>query len=216
MASQIVAVLAHESAQPTVDEFLPQWRKLPCPLRCYVPEGHTINGFDDVRQIGQSAHAGFLVFRRFIDTCRDLLRDEHDHYIIIEYDTVNITADLPALDPRALVGWRMWAPPHNMADGEPQSCILSPWCFPRAALLRFVAQAEVEIAADPESSRFSGLLDRWIGWVALRSGIMSVMGRDLLGYPYFNGVHDEIRRTGAKWVHGWKHKEDFEDLWPQG
>ena len=215
MGDRILAILAHQSAQVTVDEFLPQWRKVDCHLRCYVPVGDTVTGFDDVQQIGVSAHSGYGVFRRFIDTCRDLLRDEYEHYIIAEYDTLNMTPELPMLRADKLTTYVVWAPPHNTNDGALQLCLLSPWCFPRHLLARFVEEAERQIEIDPDAPRFGGLLDRWIGWVVRKAGIPTTLDPDLLGYPYFDEVYDLIKWAKPTWVHGWKRKEDFKDVWPQ-
>ncbi len=209
----ILAILAHESAQPTIDDFLPKWNQLDARIICYVPVGHLVTGFDEVRHIGESAHAGNKVFRRFIDTLKDLLTTDADNFVVIEYDTVNRHPLLPKATPGKLVSYLVTLHRHCETSGPMQLCSLSPWVMDRTTMEIFIATAERILPDDPDGADISGLLDRWIGNVIERGPIPAIRGGDMLGYPYHPGIHDRITRMGYNWIHGWKRKEDFGDLW---
>lgn len=210
----VVAILAHQSAQPTVDDFLPQWRKLPCDVIYYVPVGDSLERVSEYRQVGESAHSGAKVFRRFLDTLKDLAEMDYDHYVVAEYDTVNLRPELPTLYNNVITTFAVDAPPHNQSYGPMQLCLLSPWCFPRSLLIQFIAHAESDLSKEPDGAELAGLLDRWIGRVVDNSKLRFTTGGDMLGYPYHVGVHDRIRKLRLNWIHGWKSKAQFENVWP--
>lgn len=210
----ILAILAHQSAQPSVDDFMPRWKALNVPLVCYVPDGDSIEGdFDDVCRLGTSAHSGAEVYKRFLWTVEDLLRGEHDWFIIAEYDTVPLRAEPPQMVDGNINCYAVMDTPHNRIVGEMQLCMLSPWVMDRQTAEWFVSAAKTEINKEPDPPRFYGLLDRWIGHVCRTHEIPACCTSELFGYPIHPGAHEKIRRMNYNWIHGWKRKEQFEDLW---
>lgn len=209
----VLAILAHESAQPTIDDFLPRWKQVDARLICYTPIGHNVIGFDETRTLGESAHSGYQVFSRFVETLKDLLTLDREWFVVAEYDTVNLRPDLPRMIAGRLTSHLVMAPPHDCASGQMQLCSLSPWIMDRKTMALFVFESERLLVDDPNCHRASGLLDRWIGTVIQKGEIPAQGGTDLLGYPWHPGAHRRIRSMGYNWVHGWKRKEDFLDLW---
>lgn len=214
-----IAVMAHAGAKPTIDAFLPQWKKLGPPIFAFLPSGDKwpsapING---VVVGGESARTGNPVFLRFLDMCKRLLTAHFDAYFIMEYDTVNLTNKLPRFNPSvvnsglvALVG---------MEGHSQPKCSMSPWVLTRAMLAALVEAMQMELRdpcnADLEQFHM-GLLDRWIGVACMRAHLPQGHLPDVLPYPWDTkeDVHKRIADDGISWVHGWKTKENFRHLWP--
>ena len=211
----VLAILAHQSAQPTIDDFAPRWKQLDADLVCYVPLGETITGIDDVRHIGCSAHAGNIVFTRFLQTLTNLLGSPNEWFIVAEYDTVNLRPKLPAMHFGAITSHLVMARPHNLAPGEMQLCSLSPWVMDRRTMLDFIEAGNDLLKTDPNCESVSGLLDRWIGLVIQHGDITAMGGPDMMGYPWHPGAHDRIRWMGFNWIHGFKRASDFGELWKE-
>jgi len=49
----ILIILAHQAAQPTINDFLPRWKALDCELVCHLPDDDRVDGFDRVENIGR-------------------------------------------------------------------------------------------------------------------------------------------------------------------
>lgn len=207
----VLAVLAHAQAAKTVAEFAPRWDALGVPVIYFLPEYSWIPGIENWRTCGKSAHKGFHVFDRFLQVCEALDQfTEYDPVCIIEYDTVCLRPEFPTIVPDGISSCLISA---EGFSGERQLCMLSPWVFSGSALREFVAAGRKELTEDPEYAAGGGLLDRWIGHVCAKHNLPMDYCDNALGYPWFDGAHEKIRRLNPAWVHGWKTKEDFGDLW---
>jgi hypothetical protein len=206
-----LAILAHQAAQPTIDDFLPRWKVLPCRLVAFVPEGDAVQGFQTVYHIGESAHKGAKVFQRFLATCEALLLTDSAHFVIAEYDTVNLLGELPKYKQGYMISNFVEAGFHD--SEEVQLCALSPWVMDRETLQGFTDAARGFIDADGDAPQIGGLLDRWIGLVVKRAGIPHLSPFDMIGYPWEHDIVRRIKNIRASWVHGLKRKEDFGDSW---
>jgi len=203
-SNDLLIVIAHESAQPTIDLFLPKWKALDCDLICAVPVEHKVSGFERVFENGESAHAGRKVFERFLDACRMSLETGCERITIAEYDTVPLRPQMPPIVDDKITCGLFYSTPHNSEVGEMQSLILSPWSMTRQTMRRFVAGMESAMEED---------LDRWLGWAITRAGIEVHGTHKISSYPMHPGAREKIKRTGANWIHGWKTREQFGDLW---
>jgi hypothetical protein len=210
----ILAILAHQAAQPTIDDFMPQWKRLPCDVVAFIPEGDTIQGFDAVHNIGISAYSGAQVFERFLLTCEALESMPYDRFIIAEYDTVNLSDELPPYIAGHMISNFVIADGINKNTGT-QFCALSPWVMDRPTLRQFIEAGRKYAPEDGDAPSMGGLLDRWIGSVAKRSGMKTKWPYNMIGYPWHEGIHRRITNTGATWIHGFKTKEEFGELWTQ-
>lgn len=200
-----LCILAHESAQSTVDLFLPQWKQLDCDLYCSIPEGDKINGFDKVLTIGKSAYSGKDVFHRFTATLGVMIETGADRIVIAEYDTVNLRPDFPSMIPGTVISC-------FVTDGD-QVCALSPWAMDLAAAKQ-LHSACLSALEDGDYPEGKGLLDRWIGNVIRRAEIKGHGSSDCIGYPWKPGTVERIKAEGINWIHGWKTKEEFGGLLP--
>jgi hypothetical protein len=208
----VFAIMAHDSAQPTVDQYEPRWKTLGVETRIYIPEGDKMAGGIPA---GKSAHSGIVVYDRFLATLENLLAtSDKNTFIVAEYDTVNLTSDLPKYTPGTVTAFLVMSCPHNQAEGEQQLCALSPWVMDRKTAQAFIAAGRKHIQESGECEHLSGLLDRWIGEVMLQHDIQFESGNDMLGYPWKDGIEGQIA-SGRTWVHGFKSKEDFIDIWNQ-
>ena len=203
-----LAIFTHEGAAGTVDDFMPRWKALGIPVIGCYPEGDRITGdWDDTISEGISAHAGEAVFLRFRNTCDRLLATRHDLFVIAEYDTVNLRDELP----RHTAG-HVSTYPITIND-SPAKCLLSPWVMDRMTLAELSVAMSHELKVNRRCEESMGLLDRWLGIVCEHGEVKTIMCANALGYPWHAGAIDRIRRMGYAWVHGWKHKENFGDLW---
>jgi len=133
--------------------------------------------------------------------------------IIAEYDTVPLRPELPPIvDDKITCGFFV-STPHYREVGELQALMLSPWAMTRPTMERFIHAMESAIEEDPDGERFDGLLDRWIAWAALSRGIGIHTSHKISSYPMLPGAKEKIQRTGANWIHGWKTREQFGELW---
>jgi hypothetical protein len=213
IASRVLCIMAHEGAQGTIDQFMPKWRKLGVPVVASVPEWQWVNGFDAVYSHGKSSHSGYHVFERFLATCNWVYSLGYEEHIIAEYDTVCLQPDW-ICPPGKLTCGKYESTPHNQSSGELQDLFLSPWCMDRATLRDFTVDMYKHIRNDPDGPRYSGMLDRWIGgmtgWVDRVQTTHKIES-----YPMYLGAHDRIQRLGVSWVHGWKDKSQFGELWQE-
>jgi hypothetical protein len=146
----VLAILAHQAAQPTIDDFLSRWLALDCRLICYVPKGDSVAGFNEVREIGESAYSGAKVFRRFLDTLADVF-DIHSlmpngYAIIAEYDTVPLRQELPQVTDGSISAHFVKAHAPDGIDAPEQLCALSPWVMDRWTIGRFIAAGEKRLS----------------------------------------------------------------------
>lgn len=204
----VLAILAHESAQPTVDEFLPKWNALPCRKIAFIPSGHKLEGFQEIIHQGESAYSGAKVFVRFLLCLEALLETTAEILIVAEYDTVPLRPELPKYTPGLMIS-------NFVSIGNPATilCALSPWVMDRPTAESFVSAGRKHLIEFGDCDHLDGLLDRWIGEVILAGCIKCNGGMDMIGYPWHEGIHRRIRNTRANWIHGFKSKADFGDLW---
>lgn len=208
-----LAIMAHGGAQSTVDEFLPKWEACnPTLLICSLPEGEHVDGFTLCYNAGKSAYSGYEVFRRFILTLECCLETVSDIIVISEYDTVPLKPALPKCNPGCVTSYFVLAEGPIIGRGL-QLCALSPWVMDRPAAELLLAACKQAIIDDPDYPAGKGLLDRWLGHVIHTHNVPRMMGMDMLGYPWHDGAHDRIKWMGFNWIHGWKRKEEFKDLW---
>ena len=216
-----IAVLAHEGAKETIAEFQPQWERLGLPIHVFLPEGDKWPGtpVDAVYNQGTSAHRGQETYDRFIRMAETLLKTDYEMFVMMEYDTVNLVDDLPDFN-------RYKA---NCAfletNGEDVArCLkrnhfyiaLSPWIWSRSTIEALLPFMKIPITEPQEVEWIDGLLDRWIAMVVLNQRAVKA-GNITRSYswPVNDPIaHEKIKHFGMIWVHGWKRKSDFLDLWP--
>lgn len=209
----LLAILAHEGAADTVADFMPRWRRLGIPVWGFVPDGHALGGFDRLICHGANGRVGASVFGRFLHCCDALLTDsDADVFIIAEYDTVNILDNLTPYKRGVVTCPGVVIPAEGRKTAK---CLLSPWTMDCQTLGRLCAAMRSVLAETNEWNGTDGLLDRWLGFVCAQHSIPCLNACNALGYPWHDGVHERIRRLNYAWVHGWKRKEDFGELWPR-
>lgn len=198
-----LAIMAHESAQPTVDLFLPKWKELDCDLYCSIPEGDEIKGFERVLRLGKSAYSGRDVFHRFTATLGAMIETGADRIVIAEYDTVNLRPQFPIITKGSVMSC-------FVSDGD-QVCALSPWAMDADTAKQLHAACVIALD-DGDYPEGNGLLDRWIGNVIRRAEIHGCNSSDCIGYPWKDGTRERIQAECINWIHGWKTKEEFGGL----
>lgn len=215
-----LAIIAHEKAAPTIADFEPQWRKLGLPILAFLPEGDKWPGgeVERVYNYGESAHRGVPVYLRFVNVLLELLRTQYDEYIIAEYDTANLTAALPASTPNHLSSafCSTFGPDVEKVTGHRTYYIsLSPWCLDRAIARRLLFAMWQRLDFPKHEEWVGGYLDRWIASVALEAAIPCAKLPNAIGWTHgIEDIHAKARAMQATWIHGWKSKADFKDLWP--
>jgi len=220
MSEACLAILAHEKAAPTIADFEPQWRKLNMDMRVFLPEGDKWTGGEvqHVYNYGESAHRGIPAYKRFCRVLESLLCTSHKEFVIAEYDTVKLTTAQPLVTPghfSASFCATFGTDVERIVGRSVYFIALSPWCLDRktAFSLLFAMQARLDSTLYEEW--VAGYLDRWIASVALEAGIPCAKLTNALGWPHdIADIHAKIRAVGATWIHGWKSKQDFKDLWP--
>lgn len=212
-----LAIIGHEGARETIDLFLPRWRRLNIPIIGFVPEGdkwpsgHVSRWF----ALGENARTGQKVYQRFMQVCETLLRGTHDLFVIAEYDTANLSDSLPQYDPSAISTFVCcatdpWGKPLDICP------VLSPWIMTRAMLWKLLeaCRSYSETDHSSEDTEFiNGLLDRWLGAVISAAKLPTYTMPDVLSYPWHESAKAEIVKNNVTWVHGWKTKEEFGDIW---
>lgn len=211
-----IAILAHEKAAPTIADFQPRWETLGLPIIAFVPEGDKWPGAPVSRVVshGQSAHKGLPVYERFIHCCETLLGTDFDYFMIMEYDTVNLSSKAPEFNAGAVNFATMWAFGAGAQAG--QMLALSPWVMTRPILAAFIEALKMQLRKPERVEWVDGLLDRWIAvavmtslmpWEALRNCVPWCDDRwDMMTW---------IEKEKAGMVHGFKSKEKFQHLWPK-
>lgn len=206
-----LAILAHAAAAPTIRDFQPRWTRLGFPVLAFLPEGEAWPGapVEAVIHQGTSQHAGAAACARFLACCRTLLRSAYDVFVIMEYDTVNLTDELPAIGSGAVNCGLM----KTSGGDTPPDAILafSPWIVTRPLLAALIECLQMEDAAPQFPQWVRGLLDRWIG-TAIHHRLALQRLPQCVAWP-----PTDLAAAGAApptFVHGWKSRAQFGDLWP--
>jgi hypothetical protein len=193
---------------------MPKWKQLGLPVIGFFPENSVGNLFDETACFGKSAHSGRFVFERFIAILENLLARDYERVILAEYDTLNMRNEIPEFNPGHCSSWSVLLPPHGGACGPDQLCCFSPWMFDRKSAAEFIDAGKKEIETDPDCSSRLGLLDRWIGKVVSENKIPILHPSNVFGWAKHEGWTERVKRFNPAWVHGWKNKSDYGDLWP--
>jgi hypothetical protein len=180
-----LAVMAHESAGPTIADFQPRWEKLGLPILAFVPEGHAWPGVPvaAVHAQGESAHGGEPVFRRFLTMCETLLDTDFDRFLVMEYDTVNLGDTFPAHDPKAITAGFMKVTEHGCPGGN-YLIALSPWIFTRPILSHFCGVMRHALRRPLFPEWMAGLLDRWLAVAMIENNLPLFQLSPALPFPF--------------------------------
>lgn len=211
-----LAIIAHEGARETIELFQPKWKTLGIPIYGFVPLGQSWPG-DPVQCFvqGENARTGTDVYGRFISACKSLLlTTDHDLFVIAEYDTVNLTPYLPAIDfgcvNTFIVSMVDWHEPDAVTP------MLSPWIVTRPMLAAMLEACRMFRREYPQGEGFiKGLLDRWIGAALIAASVPTDHCYDMLSYPWREDYREHIAKYKCTWIHGWKTKQQFGDLWTE-
>jgi hypothetical protein len=209
--SQItIAVLAHDEAMPTVELFRPQWSRLGAEIITYFPVGSTSGG----THRGVSAYKGKECVERFLHSVEHALTVTSTPWLcVMEYDTINLTAQWPDLNPCALnCGLFSLFTPDGVDTGH--KCSLSPWIATRPQWMAFLEAIRIQLGKPVPEWTLGGLLDRMLGEAAATNFIQISNITRLCAYPWIPDAQKRIAAAGVTWVHGWKTKEDFGPLFP--
>ncbi len=208
-----LAVMAHSGAAATIDDFGPKWAALGLDIYGLYPLGDTPHPFfERVLHVGESAHRGAKVLRRFVDTVEAVAKLPYTRTILIEYDCVPMRPLLPKwYDQQFTCSLEKDLHSFGISDNV-QLCAFSPYIFTPETGLRFVESARTHIDGDGEGEPFAGLLDRWIAYALERSGLQIASFMDCGGCVH-NMPHDYIVQMGFNWMHGYKSREQFGTLW---
>lgn len=214
-----LAVIAHDKAGPTIADFGPQWEKLGVPILGFMPKGQQWPGehAHKVYHYGVSAHRGIAVFDRFLNVCETLMRTDCGRFVVIEYDTLNRNNDLPNFEAGICASWSVtYGPLVQRATGhEKYGLAFSPWCIERASMPGFIDAMKWRLANPFAGEWVTGLLDRWIATVVIGARLPYHHLVESCGWTHNNaGIYEAIAKHNLTWVHGWKTKEEFKDLWP--
>ena len=213
----VLAILAHEDAGPTIADFFPRWQKLGLPMIGFVPHGHRWPGplIEKVFAQGESSHDGPAVIDRFILALETLHDTEYDHFVLMEYDTVNLVDRLPKIEWDVLSAGIMNAF-YGGCPNDRYYTALSPWIFTRETLKPFLEGCRRQRNEASHQSWVNGLLDRFLAVVIIEEKIPASSIPELMPFP-FEGLKpiEAILLNNMTWVHGWKRKEQFKHLWPK-
>lgn len=163
----LVVVMAHTEAQPTYTRHLPIWSAHRLPILTYFPQNSTFPCPNSVSW-GNKGHNGGDSIRRFHWLFTHLAGLSHSHFIVHEYDSLSLRADLPV---RYFGEDAFWSTVcHNrepLGNGNFESPIYfhSPMIFSKSVVERMVA-AFAEFPPDSER----GFWDRYLGLMFTRKG----------------------------------------------
>ncbi len=211
-----LAIMGHEGARATIAEFQPRWNKLGLPILAFVPATDQWPGepVDHVYQEGENAHGGEPVYRRFLGMCQRLLETEHDRFVIMEYDTVNLSDQLPEFGGREIVGGFMKTFGPEVPGGS-YYISLSPWMMSRPMLAALVEAMRMQLRRPQHVSWVGGLLDRWLAVAMLEVDLPLMTDARALPFPFPHLKPLEwIEQHKPVFVHGYKRAADFKHLWP--
>lgn len=210
-----IGIIAHERAAQTIADFQPRWERLKIPLYGFVPEGDQWPGKPLLRifQQGESIHRGDAALRRFVLACETMMTLEYDAYCLMEYDTVNLNDAFPAWDPFSVCAGYMAV--HDDRPPVDYMVAFSPWIVTRPMMAALLEAMRIRLKHPVRPNWVSGLVDRWLATVIIEGFLPAGAIKGLCPWPHNrNNPHAEIKTAGWTWVHGWKTKEDFGDLWP--
>lgn len=209
----MMAVMAHAGAESTVLQFLPRWSALDVRLVGCYPSSDKLPGlFPEEISAGPSSHSGYRVFRRFCDTLEALLATGEERFVVIEYDCVPLVRAVPPVFTGPLACSVVVEENSPRLGGNSQTLCLPPWCGDKYTMRALLKACLKYLDDDGDAPWCRGLLDRWIGAVAARESLAVYVLGDVAWYAPFLGQH-WIRERGCKWVHGWKDRELFGNLW---
>lgn len=216
-----LAVLAHQGAGETIADFQPRWQKLGLPILAFLPEGDQWPGAPVAKVFNQgtSAHRGLAAYMRFMLMCEALLESEYDTYIIIEYDTVNLTDRLPSFAPSNLncAFLRTFGEEcEKLLRCKNYVIALSPWIVSREVMRGWLDAMRIRFAKPIFTQWIDGLLDRWLAVVIMEGKILANNITQAYSWPCNDPqAHEKIEKHKWEWIHGWKRKSDFKHLWPE-
>jgi hypothetical protein len=205
-----LSILSHESAQATVDEFLPYWRAVTDDVTIFVPVGH-FGG----TPCGPNAYKGAGALQRFIATCRHLLMEsDAELHIIAEYDVLPLKPEIPAI-----LSWAINCGAVMLQDTQTreilpgQLCALPPWIVTRPMLAALIEACEMQAAKPLPDWTLGGLLDRLIGAAIYNGGLIPNNLKEVLSHTSsYPEPHKYLVASGKTWIHGWKRLADFHPI----
>lgn len=205
-----LAILSHESAQPTVDEFMPYWLAITEDVEVFVPEGHKGG-----TPIGPNAYKGKECLRRFAMTCDYLVEyTDADLVILAEYDVLPLVPVLPKI-----CTGRVSCPAVALLDHETnqplhsQICALPPWIATRPMLAALSTACKIQAAKPIPDWTLGGLLDRIVGAAMINAGMLINHLDECLPHCHTQpDAHKHCAATGKTWVHGWKSLDEIKPL----
>ncbi len=210
--------MAHEGASETILDFQPEWEKLGLDILAFIPEDHEWPGapVKAVLKQGASARSGELVFRRFLLLCQTLAESSYDRFAIFEYDTLNLTNQLPGTHPLKLAAGFMITHGPDVPNNGKFFISLSPWILERCVLSRLIhAMCSALACKSPYERWIAGLLDRWLAVLFVEYDVPYEHIIKSLPFPFSH--LDPLRfieNEKPAIVHGFKRKQDFGHLWP--
>lgn len=182
-----VIIMAHLAVHSFAMLMSDRWQHLgPVSISLPIPE--------------EDAHAGPPVWRRFLTLLERALGTDWKTLVVAEYDTLALGQPRISVETDELMScW--WVLPDDY-----EFAALSPWVFGRQSAERFVTAGHACMHVQVQD----GLLDRWIGYVAKRSGVLMKASSLFHGHPpeaIFTAV-----QNGAQIVHPVKDMADVRNL----
>jgi hypothetical protein len=211
-----LAVIAHDGAGDTINDFMPRWRKMGFPIIAYMPHWQLWPSKqmpDCIMNIGYGGHDAELM-DRFFQVCCDLLQTGYDAFLIFEYDTVNLIDTFPeGLIRRDSIGSSLLT---VFGEGAPAGYMtsFSPWIMTRPMLAAFIEAMRCSMRNPVHTEWHSNLLDRWLATVLIENKLPFYCVHSM-PYP-FEALEpiNWIKKDKVWFAHGYKRREDFKDAWP--
>ncbi len=208
-----LAIVAHEKAKETLEDFWPAWKWLGVPIVAFLPDGETwpIEGTPDhLFHYGKSAHRGSAAFLRLAHCFKTLATLNYDAFTIIEPDCLPMVPRLPPVHAGKFSGWNI-----QIKECAAWSlCTLPPWTADIQTLRQLSTYLDVSLTAYDEHPDCEGLADRWLMKTVLAADIPMGVLHETLGYVWVDNILQIIRELRPIWVHGFKRKSELQDLWP--
>ncbi len=210
--------MAHDGAAETILDFQPQWEKLGFDILAFIPKDQEWPGapVKAVFKQGASAHNGEPVFRRFLSLCETLAESDYERFAIFEYDTVNLTDQLPVTDPSNLAGGLMLTFGPDVPNHGNFFISLSPWILHRRVLSHLIHAMSLALACkSPHEEWIDGLLDRWLAVLFMEYDVPCETIQKAMPFPFAHLAPLRfIEKEKTAVVHGFKRRQDFGHLWP--
>jgi hypothetical protein len=147
--------------------------------------------------------------------CETLLETDYEKFVIFEYDTVNLADTLPPTDHGKIASGIMETSGPDIPGGY-FFISLPPWimCRPLMELLVKAMHSTIH-HKQPEDAWISGLLDRWLAVLFIKHEIPIENIVESMPFPFPHLAPLQMIAQSRSLVHGYKHKEDFKNLWPE-